>query len=119
MDRPNMLTDARFHRRSDAQGLVNPHEVVVHMEQRDHGNVIIELLAKGIRQAREASHVHPHVQVLALDLNTLGGNVADNAVLVLGAGGPDANPAGEELRPSIRPSSEMQSERSTLRPRPK
>lgn len=37
-----MRTDPRFHRRSDAQGLMNPAKVVVHMEQRNHRNVIVE-----------------------------------------------------------------------------
>ena len=39
-------------------------KIVVHVEQRNHCDVIVELLAEGIRQASEAPHVHPHVEVL-------------------------------------------------------
>lgn len=38
-----MLTDSRFHRRSDSQGLVNPREVVVHVKQGDHRDVMAML----------------------------------------------------------------------------
>jgi len=47
---------------------MNSHEVVVHVKQRQHSYVILNLLAEGIRQASEAPHVHPHVKVLALDI---------------------------------------------------
>ena len=63
-----MLTDTRFHRRSNPQGLMNPHEVVPHVENRQHVNVILKLLAKGISQSRKAPHAHSHVQVLPLDI---------------------------------------------------
>jgi hypothetical protein len=61
-----MLTDASFHRRSDPQRLMHARKVVVHMEQGDHRNVVLNLLAEGIRQASEAPHIHPHVEVLSL-----------------------------------------------------
>src|ERR1039458_8660343 len=63
-----MLTDARFHRRSNSQGLMNPSEVVVHVKQGDHCDMIFEFLAEGVSQASKAPHIHPHVQVLALDV---------------------------------------------------
>src|ERR1035441_7093831 len=68
MNRPNMLTDTSFHRRSDSQGLVNPREVVVHMEQGNHSDVIVELLAERISQPSEAPHVHSHVEILSLNV---------------------------------------------------
>ena len=63
-----MLTQARFHRRSYPQGLMHTRKVVMHVKQRDHRDVIIELLAEGIRQAGEAPHIHPHVEILALHI---------------------------------------------------
>ena len=43
-------------------------KVVVHMEQRNHRDVIIELLTEGIRQAGKSPHVHPHVKILPLHI---------------------------------------------------
>jgi hypothetical protein len=63
-NRPGVLTDPRFHRRSDAQGLMNPAEVVVNMEQRHRVNVVFDLFGKAIRQAGEAAHLHSHVEIL-------------------------------------------------------
>src|ERR1039457_2025426 len=60
-----MLTDTRFHSWSNPKGLMNPAEVVVHVKQGDHGNVVVELLTEGVRQSSEAPHIHPHVEVLA------------------------------------------------------
>ena len=47
-DRPNMVGDTRFHRGSDAQGLMNPAEIVVHEVKGDSSRVIVYLLGKGI-----------------------------------------------------------------------
>src|ERR1017187_6111543 len=66
MNRPHMIADASLHRRGHPEGLYAPIEVVVHMKQRDHGNVISEFLAKGIRQARKAPYVYSHVEILPL-----------------------------------------------------
>lgn len=63
-----MLTQARFHRPSNPQGLVNPCKVVVHVKQRNHRHVVLNLLAESIRKSREASHVHSHVEILTLDI---------------------------------------------------
>ena len=43
-------------------------EIIEHRVQRDHVNVIFKLLRERIRQPREAAHVHPHGEVLALDI---------------------------------------------------
>ena len=47
---------------------MNAAEVVVHMKQRQHSDVIFELLTEGIRQPGEPAHVHPHVEILSLDV---------------------------------------------------
>ena len=47
-DAPNVVGNPGFHRRSDAQTLVNPAEVIVHVVQRDGPKVIIHFLAKRI-----------------------------------------------------------------------
>ena len=69
----HMLTDARFHRRSNSQGLMNPREVVVHVEQGDHCDMVLNLLTEGIRKPGKAPHIHSHVEVLSL--NVAGRNV--------------------------------------------
>jgi hypothetical protein len=63
-----MLTDTRFHRGRDAQGLMHPREVIVHMEQSQHSDMVLDLLAEGIRKPGEAAHIHPHVEVLTLHI---------------------------------------------------
>src|SRR5260370_37125627 len=65
-NRPHMLTNPRFHRRGDAQRLVNPRKVVVNMKQRQRVNMILNLLAETIRQACEAAVLHSQVEILAL-----------------------------------------------------
>jgi hypothetical protein len=47
---------------------VNPAEVVVHVVKGDRGNVILDLLGERIGQAGEAAHLHPHREILALDV---------------------------------------------------
>ena len=39
-------------------------EVVVHVEQRNHGDVVVKLLTEGVRQASEPAHVHSHIEIL-------------------------------------------------------
>jgi len=70
---PNVIGDASGHRRSNAQGLVNPAEVVIHKVQRDCGLVILNLLGKAIGQPGKAAHPHPHCEILPF--NKAGGNV--------------------------------------------
>ena len=62
-----MLTDSSFHRRSNSQGLMNPAEIVVHVEQSYRVNMIVDLLAESVCQSRESAHVHTHGEILALD----------------------------------------------------
>jgi hypothetical protein len=47
---------------------MNSREVVVHVEQRQRRDVVVQLLTEGVRQPRKAPHVHSHVQVLPLDI---------------------------------------------------
>ena len=63
-----MRTDARFYRWSDPQGLMNSREVVVHVKQRDHCDMVLKFLRERVGQARKAAHIHSHVQVLALHI---------------------------------------------------
>jgi hypothetical protein len=44
LDLPNVVSQPRFHRGCDAQGLVNPTEVIVHDVQRDVVAVVLNLL---------------------------------------------------------------------------
>src|SRR5690242_6578690 len=68
LNRPHMRTQASFHRRSNPKRLMHADEVVVHMKQGDHCDVVLNLLAEGIRQTGEAAHIHPHVEVLSLHI---------------------------------------------------
>ena len=54
------LSNASFHCRGDAKRFVNADKVVIHHVKRDGMGVIFDLLLKGISQAGEAAHVHPH-----------------------------------------------------------
>jgi hypothetical protein len=47
---------------------MNAREVVSHEMQRNHMNMVFDLLAKRVRQPREAAHVHPHREVLPLNV---------------------------------------------------
>jgi len=67
-----MRTQPSFHRRGNAQGLVNAPKVVMHVKQRDHRDVILKLLTEGVRQPSEAAHIHPHVEVLPLHITEIG-----------------------------------------------
>jgi hypothetical protein len=69
-----MRTQASFHRRGNAQGLMDARKVVPHVEQRDLMNVIVNLFGESISQASEAAHLHPHGEVLTL--HKAGRNVA-------------------------------------------
>ena len=68
-----MRTETSFHRRSNTQGLMDPREVVVHVKQRNHRDVVLKLFAERVRQASEAAHVHSHVEVLPF--HVAGGDV--------------------------------------------
>ncbi len=47
---------------------MNPDEVVVHIVDRDRGNMIFDLLGKPVRQSGESANLHPHGQILAFDI---------------------------------------------------
>ena len=61
-----MTTDSGFHRRSDAQSLVNPAIVVMHVVERNRRLVIRQLLAVAISEPSKAPDRHAHGKVLAL-----------------------------------------------------
>jgi len=61
-----MIAQASFHRRSNPQRLMHTREVVVHVEQRDRVNQVVNLLTERIGQSGEAPHLHSHVEILAL-----------------------------------------------------
>jgi hypothetical protein len=46
---PDVIGNARLHRRSNTQALVNPTEVVVHEVQGRHVLQIFDLLAEGVQ----------------------------------------------------------------------
>src|SRR3989442_2920467 len=68
-----MLTEARFHRWSNLQGLMNPRKVMMNMKQRERVYMVLDLFTESIRQPSKAAHLHPHVKILSL--NETGGDV--------------------------------------------
>lgn len=80
-NRPHMTTQSSFQRRSDPQRLMHAPKVVVHVEERNHRDVIVQLLAERVREAREASHIHPHIEILPFHVasrDVLFGRIAYN-----------------------------------------
>lgn len=63
-----MVCNVCSHRGSYAESLVNTTEVVVHEMEGNRMFVIFDFLREGIRQAREAAHLHSHGEVLALNV---------------------------------------------------
>ena len=43
-------------------------EVVVHVVERDHRCMVLDLLGEGVGQPGEPPHAHPHREVLALEV---------------------------------------------------
>jgi hypothetical protein len=62
-----MIGNARFHCWRDAQGLMNPAEIVVHIMERNRVLQVLQFLAKCVRQPSEPAHRHSHRQILAFD----------------------------------------------------
>jgi hypothetical protein len=60
MNRLQFTSDASSHSRGNPQGLMNPDEVVMHIEQRNLMHVILDLLRDRIRQASKPAHIHTH-----------------------------------------------------------
>jgi len=65
---PNMVTNASFHRGCDSERLMYSAEVIVHEVKRQRVFMILNFLRERICQPREASHVHPHGEVLPFDV---------------------------------------------------
>jgi hypothetical protein len=78
-----VIADSGFHRWRDAERLMNFAEVVIREVQRDVVGVHFDFLAEPVGQAREPAHVHPHREVLALDV--AGRNVARCAATIRSA----------------------------------
>lgn len=55
LNSPNAVSKFRFHRGGDAQSLMNPAVVVIHVVQGDHVTVIIYLFAESVCQASKAA----------------------------------------------------------------
>lgn len=53
---------------------MNPAKIIEGKVQRESGPVVFELLREAIRQPGETSNLHPHGEVLALDIR--GANAA-------------------------------------------
>src|ERR1039458_3695023 len=62
---PHVIRNARLHRRGNAQGLMDAAEIVVGEVQAVRRPQILPLLREGIRQPREAAHLHSDCEVLA------------------------------------------------------
>jgi hypothetical protein len=63
-----VIGKASFHRRGNAQRLVNPAEVVVREMERHGVGEVLDFLGERIGKARKPAHAHPHREVLALDV---------------------------------------------------
>ena len=63
-----MVAHASRHCGRNPQGLMDAPEIVIHVKERDCVAMIVQLLAKGVGQPREAPHSHPHVEILALNV---------------------------------------------------
>ena len=63
---PNVIGDTRFHCGCDAQGLVNPAEVVVHEVNRGGVFMVFQLLAESVGQSCEAAVAHAQREILPL-----------------------------------------------------
>ncbi len=63
-----MIRQPRFHCRRNAQGLVNPAEVVVDVVKGDSGNMVFNLLRERVRKPGEAAHLHAHREILPFNV---------------------------------------------------
>src|SRR5580658_4082605 len=54
--------------RGSLEGLMHAPEVVPHVENGHLVHVVVDLLAKSVREPREPAHAHSHVQVLSFDV---------------------------------------------------
>ena len=76
-----MIGNSRFHRRRYADCTVNPAKIIIREIQSKRSPVILPLLAESVCQPSEAPNLHPHREVLTLDMGRayfLGVGMADN-----------------------------------------
>ena len=64
----DVIRDARFHGRGDADRAMNAAEVVVREIQRKRRPVVLKLLRESVGQASESPNLHPHGEVLTLNV---------------------------------------------------
>jgi hypothetical protein len=73
----------------NAQGLMNPAEVAMHVMNSNCRNMVLNLFRERICKPRESPHLHSHGQILALDMartDVLGiGGTADQFLLTANA----------------------------------
>jgi len=67
-DLPNMVGDSCFHRRRNANGLMNTDEVIPRRENRNSGFQMREFFTEPVRQASEAPKLHSYGEICALDV---------------------------------------------------
>jgi hypothetical protein len=63
-----MIANPRFHCWRDAERLMNPAEIVVHVVQSNRVFQVFKFFGEGIRQSGKAAHGHTHREVLPLDI---------------------------------------------------
>ena len=63
-----MIGEASFHCGSHPDRLMHSAEVVVHVVQREGRRMVVDLLGKGIRQARKTTIAHANRHVLTFDV---------------------------------------------------
>ena len=68
-NRPDVLRNSSFHRRSDAQRLVDATEIVIGVVDRNHVAVILKCLRERIRQSREPPHAHPQHDSVKIEVD--------------------------------------------------
>jgi len=63
-----VIGNPRLHSGSDAQGLVDPHEIVERKPASQRGPVVFPLLTEGVSEPGKAACAHPDTEVLAFDV---------------------------------------------------
>jgi hypothetical protein len=58
----------RFWVTPEAQSLMNPNEIVVHVVWRQSRDMVLDLLGEPIGQPGKSAHLHPHREVLPFDV---------------------------------------------------
>ena len=79
--RPNMIFDSCFNGRSDSDRPVDAAEVVPSEVQTERGPQVLPLLAERISQSGKPANLHPHREVLPLDVGC-----ADSSLIKLSLG---------------------------------